>query len=362
MSRAKESALTDAQIASIKIDKLIFHVIQADQEEGDKVTKLSEVVLDQEQTQFFIERIQSVSKGIQYNFNPDTLSTKEACATLLNPDKDFNSESVKLTSSFAQQHRGHMANGVFVVSTVTIKVAEKEELQLLFLAKFDYRKVYEITVKAREDGSGDEVIMKKIAANLVEDKSAIQKSALVDISETFSWDILADERRLKANGEVTDYFKAFLGAILREVASVLTKRAVTLVNKIARELDENNLPEGAVRGDYRARAVAYMETSDEYDSDDFLNSVVKDDDPKRREETREIFKKELELAGLTNQKFVPKPKSLPKSQRKQVWRTAEGLEIEIPGETADFGLNVEHLPGNQGVLIQIQTQRYEVKK
>ena len=358
--RPKESVLNDNQIESLGIQKLIFHVINVDGEGEDRVIPLDEVALDDDQKKFFLDRIRSVAKGVQYDFIPNNVTTKNSCNTLLTEPENFRKTSIELTHAFASHHKGNMSSGVFVTSIVQTVFTAGRPIQMIFLAKFDHRNVYQIVVRAKQNGDGNEVVMQKIADNLVEDKSAIQKSALIDISESFSWDVLADERKLKSSGEVTDYFKGFLGAQLKEVASVLTVRAVQSVRKWAYALEEENLPDGEERGNYRARAVSYMQTQDEFDSDGFIEAVVKDTDPVRREAVKASLKATLEEAGLTNQKFQPKPASLPRTDKKQVWKTAEGLTLEFSGESTDFGLKVEERnDGQDGYLISIKTKSYE---
>lgn len=358
--RPKESVLSDNQIESLSIQKLIFHVINVDGEGEDRVIPLDEVSLDDDQTNFFLDRIRSVAKGIQYNFIPNNVSTKNSCNTLLTEPDNFLKTSIELTHAFASHHKGNMSSGVFVTSIVQTVFTAGRPIQMVFLAKFDHRNVYQIVVRAKETGGGNEVVMQKIADNLVEDKSAIQKSALIDVSDSFSWDVLADERKLKSSGEVTDYFKGFLGAQLKEVASVLTVRAVQSVRKWAYSLEEENLPDGEERGNYPARAVSYMQTQDEFDSDEFTNAVVKDVDPVRRQTAKESLKATLEEAGLTNQIFQPKPASLPRTDKKQVWKTEEGLTLEFSGESTDFGLQVKKREdGQAGYIITIKTKSYE---
>ncbi len=350
----KEKSLTDAQINSLRIKKLIFHVIDVNANGEDKVKPLDELILDAEQNHFFLERIKSVASGIQYNFIEHAEQTKAPCKQLLSDQGEFKNHSLVLTQSFASYHKKNMSSGVFVVAIIESNYTDKEKIDLVFIAKFDHRNVYQITVQENATGTGNQAVMKKIADTLVEDKSAIQKSALINLDSTkYSWDVMADERKLTLKGEITDYFREFLGVTLREVASVLTQRAVQIVSKWIYTQDD--LPTGEEKGNYKSRAVAYMETHATFDLVEYLDAVVRDEEnAERKSQMIKTLKEKLNEAGIANQKFQTRPNSLPKKLKKQLWKTTEGVTIEFLGEAEDFGIitraRTDGIAGNEIVI------------
>lgn len=361
MATIKEKSLSDAQIASLKIKKLIFHVIDVDAEETERVKPLNELILDADQNKFFLERIKSVASGIQYNFIEHAEHTKLPCQNLLEFENDFQANSITLAQGFASYHKKNMASGVFVVAIAESLYSEHESINLVFLAKFDHRNVYQIIVKANDDGLGSHAIMQKVADTLVEDKSAIQKSALINLdAEKYSWDVLADERKLNVKGEITDYFRNFLGVTLKEVASVLTKKAVQAVHQWAIARDPAELPDGEEKGNYRSRAVAYMESNTVFELDSYINAIIRDEvNEERKLRMEQSLRAQLDEAGITNQKFSTRPNSLPKKLKKQLWKTSEGITLEFFGEASDLG--IETKPRSDGVLgqeIVIKTRGY----
>ncbi|CAG0979385.1 hypothetical protein MTYP_01671 [Methylophilaceae bacterium] len=362
VATTKEKSLNDAQIQSLKIKKLIFHIINVEAEETQRVKELDELVLDEEQNKFFLERIKSVASGIQYNFLEHAEHTQAPCKQLLSNEKEFRTNSLILTQAFASYHKKNMASGVFVVAIVESMYTEKESINLVFLAKFDHRNVYQIVVKANEGGVGNHAVMQKVADTLVEDKSAIQKSALINLdNDKYDWDVLADERRLNVNGEITDYFRDFLGVSLREVASVLTKRAVQVVHQWAIAQVPTDLPNGEEKGNYRSRAVAYMESNTVFDIDDYLNAVIRDEeDGTRKLRMEQSLRNQLDEAGIANQKFQTRPNSLPKKLKKQQWKTDEGITLEFYGEARDLGIETKpRSDGVSGQEIVIKTRGYK---
>ncbi len=363
---AKESALTNSQIANLSIERLIFHVIDVNAEE-DKVQPLEEITLDEDQKTFFLERIKSVASGIQYTFAEHMTQTSGPCESILENPNNFVEASLNLTHGFAGHHRKSMASGVFVVAIVKTSFSEGIPINLIFLAKFDHRNVYEIIVKERQDGAGNTVTMNKIANSLVEDKAAIQKTALISLdNDKYEWNILASERKLKANGEITDYFKNFLGGQLREVASVLTRRAVTTVQKWASALPADDIPEGEHLGNFRYRAVAYMETHEMFDTDEFIAAVLRfnegDELNAQYTQCRESLLEALSAQDIANQVFPTRPRSLRKPERTQRWKTSEGLLMEFTGEPEDMGIETtDRDDGIRGKKITITTTQLDTQ-
>lgn len=359
MARIKESALSDAQIQDMSIVKLTFHIIDVSKENEERVIPVTEISLDADQLGFFLRHIKTVATGIQYEFIDGATHTKNPCKALSSDEVDFAETSRELTVSFASHHRKNMASGVFVVASLTLSAVEGRKPALIFIAKFDHKNVYQIIRGAEANGEYSKASMKKLTDTLVEDKTAIQKSALIDVSDLFSWDVLASERKLKESGEITDYFKAFLGVKLMEVASTLTRRTVALTKKWAADIPDDLLPEGQTRGDFAYRAVAYMQVADLFDTGKFIAAVVRSSNlPQNKAKSlADSLRASMDDAGLSNQSFAPKPNSLPKISRKQVWKTSEGLIMEFQGEAADFGIKIsDRSDGKPGKVLTITTQ------
>lgn len=361
VAKNKEKSLTDLQIQSLSIKKLIFHVINVEVEETNRVKELDELELDEEQKNFFLERIRSVASGIQYDFIENAEHTLNPCKQLLSNEAAFRKNSIVLTQGFASYHKKNMASGVFVVAIVETSYSDAEQIKLVFLAKLDHRNVFQIIVKANEDGLGNHAVMQRVVDTLVEDKSAIQKSALINLdNDKYNWDVLADERRLNAKGEITDYFRDFLGVSLKEVASVLTKRAVQTVNAWANSQELAELPEGEEKGNYRSRAVAYMDSNNVFELTNFLSTVIRDEaDEDRKLRMVKSLRDKLDEAGITNQKFQTRPNSLPKNLKIQKWKTSEGITLEFFGDARDLGIETRlRTDGVEGKEIVIRTRGY----
>lgn len=353
----RESVLTDVQTADLEIEHFIFHVIHPDQPDAP-VTFLDEVVLTGEQKEFFTDRLRNAASGSQYLFMPDAVSLKEKCQQLLTDRDAFIEISRQITQDFAGHHTGNTANGVLVIAIVKTLVANNQHIRLVFLVKLDHKDVYQYTLE--QQAGGQRAVMHKIANSLVEDKAAVQKSALIDVSDVFAWDVLAAERRPKPDGEIWGFYKAFLGVQLREDASTLTRKTLSVVRKWARGLNETDMPEGEDVNTYKNRAIRFLEDSDQFDTERFLDLVVRDEvNAERKLRVKQSLGEQLAEAGIAGQTFRPQPNSLLKKAKRMVYETVEGVRIQFEGSREEKGITIR--PVNGGTVIEIRTARVTTK-
>jgi len=196
---AKESTLTQVQKESIEIDKFIFHIIIVENEEP---THLDAVILTDSQKSFFKERIAEVAEGTQYLFIDKENNTLSRNALDLSDDDMFIHASKVICNDFKSHHGTNMTDGAFIITTFKMLSTNEETINLIALIKMDQKKVLEYELE--DTAAGRKAKMREIADSFIESKDAVQKVAIVDTSDTFSWDILAKERK-KTEG-IADYF------------------------------------------------------------------------------------------------------------------------------------------------------------
>jgi hypothetical protein len=348
---AKESALSQEEKQSLKLNNFIFHIIIA---KNDTPEYLDAVQLDASQETFFRDRILDTCEGTQYSFkDKENSNFVENCKNIVSGDEEgFIKESRKIASDFCKQHKGTMSDGVFIISKISI-VSSGKTIPLVALLKVDHSKVYQYKQKKDEKGH-IEAIITEIKNSFVEHKSAVQKWAIIDSSEHFLWDILARER--SSSSEVADYFEKFLEASPRETPSKLTQKSVSTVFQWARNLDKDLIPEGATPPDYRHRAIQYMHTHDDFETESFVKAVVADQDKTRRAKARKLLEEELVKVGISGQTFETKPGSVPFSKNKGTIKTAENVTIQWPGkgDAQESGILVEEL-GKNDFVVTIKT-------
>lgn len=325
---AKESVLTSSEKESITIRHFIFHILIAGNETP---TTLSEVELTDEQREFFCARLAHAAEGTQFLFTDVNASTPQRCARILDdPDSAFIDESIGLAQDFLNHHRKNMSDGVFIVALVDIQRGG-EAIPLISLIKIDHTRVLEY--KTEETAAGLIAKLQEVFNTFVEDKKALQKVALIDHGTNYAWDVLAKERY-----QTTDYFTKFLSVREREDASHWTRVAVNAVTKWAFS-NEADLSDDVSA--FKHRAISYMETHASFDTAGFVEMVLNEVDPGRREMLEETLKTGLANEGVAGQQFSPKPGSLPKNTKLNKRVTLEGVTVEWEGDAGAAGITIE---------------------
>lgn len=336
-----EGVLTQEQRDTLEIVEFIFHIIDPDA--PGKVIKLDEVQLQEKQKSFFLDRLRDIAEGTQYLFDPDAPNLQEQSQRLVEDRDGFVDLSYQMTQEFARLHGGNMSAGVFIVSVVKYLAKAHDWQQLVFLVKMDQQESFTYNY---EDIQGRKVaVVDEIPNALNENKKAVQKSALIDTSNQFAWDVLAFDRVKKP--VLGDYYQAFLGVIERQQDSVLTRSTDQAVRKWAKYIPQDQLPPGEDLNTYRGRALNYLRDNDTFDTDTFLDTVVRDENPERKVALVRSLRDALEEAGIAGQTFRPRPDSLPKAQRKHIYETSEGITISYEGTPEQVGMLIENLDGGR---------------
>lgn len=354
MAKSIESVLSKGQIETLEIKDFIFHIINTDGD-GEKTIFLDSVTLAKAQEDFFLSRLKECAKGTQYVFVEDVDSLSEKCTKFVNGEKTFVESSKDITKSFAKLHAGSAADGLFVVSVVTYLSSSNDYKSLLFLVKLD--KSATLTYSYIERDGKKIAVINEVPNALSESKQSVQKSALIDLSGTHAWDVLAYDR---VDSNLTEYFRAFLSVAMRKTASTLTREAHRAVRAWARQVSADRLPEGEDANTIIGRSFSFFEANETFDTDRFLEAVVRHDNKKSREElTKELYDN-LAGVGVAGQQFKSTPSSISRKEKKQIYETAEGVQIMFEGDAIAAGVTRKMLP-NGKEQITIETNRVEVK-
>jgi len=354
---AKQSHLSAAELQTLRLTRVIFHVWNP---VHDPVLTLLDVEVSLGSGSygpFFEERLRAASRGSQFTFSGEHRPTYELCCRLVEQTDDFVPVSKELATAFSSHHRGRqMAAGVIIIALAEV-TTDDGALPLVFILKLDHRPVltYSLT-----QGVGDiRAQIDHVLDALVEDKAAVQRSALIDVSQHFAWDVLAAERNEGIAPELRQFFKAFLSVEPREDASLLTRRAVNTVTTWARSLSHDDMPEGQVAAEYRGRAFQFMLDHADFDSDEFINTVVRDENTERRERVKASLREQLRERGIEGQVFPTRPNSVPLAERRTKIVTDAGVQIIFEGDRATHRVEVkddpEHGPGAKMVIVRARS-------
>jgi hypothetical protein len=330
---AKESVLSTKDKENIVIEKLIFHIIIT---ANALPTYLDEINMTDEQKLFFKDRLSDAAQGRQYIFKSNDPQIKILCGNILNAnDEQFLKISKEITESFHKVHRGNTNDGVFIVSVASIK-----ERRLLFLIKLDHKKVYEYKLL-----EGSKALLEEVKNTFIEDKTAIQKVALIDVNPGVVWDVLVYDR--SKPGGITEFFARFLSVLPRETEAELTIKFQNLARQWASSNRDIRDPQQEPSM-YKNRARNYLISTSFVETDAYIDAVIFDADDIRRNRSKEAFKSFLEEKGMYGQEFAPKPSVLTPKEQKNIRQTAEGVKIEWMGEIEDNNIVISHIPDQNG--------------
>lgn len=339
----RESVLSEMDKESINIERFIFHIIV---ESEAKPHYLKELILTQEQKEFFKHRLIDVAQGLRFIFvDKENAPTYDLCKNIIDDNGKFVQLSKRLANSFQEHHDGKMTDGVFVTALVGIN----DNISYIFLLKIDNRLVYKYNLNK------DRPTLEKIKKTFVEDPKAVQKMALISLSNVFSWDVLAFDRVGK-KGDIGQYFKKFLGVQPKDDIYELTCNSFRRANVWAR--DNIELTNGELHFKYRQRAIDYLSSHMVFNSDEFIESVIGiDDDENRRNAAIASFKGYLQEHGIYGQNFNISKKALSKTNAKHSIRTAENLTLSWEGDPAAVNLEIPTTADNDGYYsIRIRTR------
>lgn len=341
MPQPLEGVLNQTHRDSLEIVDFIFHIIDPSAEQGKEVIYLDEVQLQDKQKQFFLDRLKDAAEGTQYTFKPDAIDLKSKCEALINNNESFVDTSRLITTSFSDHHGGQTSAGVFVISTVKYLASANNWQKLIFLIKMD--KAASFAYSYTEVDGKRIAVMTEVENALNETKAAIQKSALIDVSGIFAWDLLAFDRVKRPS--IGEYFRGFLGATERQQDSVLTRSAHSVVKRWARKLNSEEMPEGEDALGYIGRALNYLTDHTVFDTDEYLNAIIRDEDFTRKAELTISLREELANAGIAGQQFTPRPDSIQNKDKKQIYQTAEGVMVSFQGDKIAAGITIKDMPG-----------------
>lgn len=248
------------------------------------------------------------------------------------PAENFLNVSRDLTASFKNHHKKTTNDGVFITALVSVM----DKTDLIFLIKLDNRKVYEYLIKDRK------AIMQEIKNTFVEDKRAVQKIAIINITEYRVWDVLAYDRNPSPGKAIRDFFANFLAVHERETPSVLTTKTIREVRKWA---NANKASLSQEPSSYKKRCIEYLRNHTEVKFSNLINMVILDEDLQKKKSLQKSLRKHLEEVGLYGQSFKPNPGSIKDEEKKTVYQTAEGVKIEWEGKSNAEEVNVS-IPSN----------------
>jgi hypothetical protein len=219
----------DAELNAMAIEHMVFHLVGPKPESFVRL----EAVDPGPFAPFFLERIRLANSGVPYAFS-DASSTRQRLSRMLTDPATFQEESEKLAEDFQRGHGGTTAAGAFLV--FALRIGEARAFALL---KSDDELVLSYEVQ-EGPGGRKRVSLEEIERTFVQSREALQKSALIKLTDT-GGDLCVLDRRNQQ--KVARYFETFLNASRVHEDSALTAKLVEVTRKVIKDNPELVPPE-----------------------------------------------------------------------------------------------------------------------
>lgn len=351
----RTSVLNQGVRDSLEIHNFIYHIIETAKSIPDY---LESVQLTGTQKHFFKEMILETANGTRYQFNDRANnSLVRHCNELItNPSVKFVDVSKLIVSDFKKTHNGPMSDGIVIVAHASMVVNGIKQY-FVALLKVDYTKVL---AQKRDPKKKGHVSFTEIADSLSEDKKAIQKRALIDISTTFDWDVLAVERgktasQLDTEIAITKYFKDFLGVNLQKVDSSYSRMVPTKIYQWAKSVND---PDAFLK---KIKAVDYIKLHDGQSicMDDIRDLVCADSNAVEQGKKVKSFNDFMDKIEFNGVQFVARKNSIIEKDKVTKIRNNNNVILEWPGEPSDAGVFITKMPDGT-IEHKIISQSYDV--
>jgi hypothetical protein len=343
MSRTRALAISQSMRDSITIHKFIYHILITTEDEAEYLTA---VTLTATQKSFFQDMIVEASRGTKYKFTDVSHAPLfEQCENLvgnLNDNDLFIETSESIAHNFKATHDKRMADGIVVVTTFSMEV-NLQPKNFVAILKLDYKPVLQ-QVRDTEDRS--KVTFQEITDSLLEDKSAIQKRAIIDVGDSFNWDIIAVERGKSSSTQDTDvaigdHFKNFLSVTLLEDNSSVTRKVISHVKKWSSRHEE------LVPSDVKARVIDYIGAHDDQNinTDDIRDLICEHQNQDTKRRLIGSFNEYMDNVELRGVQFTAKANSIPDIEKRTKVKTNKNVTLEWQGEMNNAGIQKREVDG-----------------
>lgn len=323
--------LTDEEKDAMSITRMIFHVVGKTL--GEPI--LLQEIDPPEHADFFLGRIKSVLTGNLFEFKSNS-NVENLVRNIIADGGTFSENTQSLAREFQRMHiHKTMSMGAFFVFELTIGNGNR----IYALIKYDNDDV--VSYVLPENTSIPRLNLSH--QNWVKKPEALQKIALIRISETIGGKVVVRDRSKPTN--ISDYFQAFLD--VRRINKP-EEMSVKLVNAIKETFKAHrfelapDIQKGGVNRIYEV----LQQGGHQYNPDELELLITAIFGSLPEDSTvRKTFKSNLRSQGISEETFEILPEDVPKPTRRRI-DTIEGISIRYEEE---YRNNITTKPGNDGV-------------
>lgn len=338
------SYLTEDEIASLRIDHMIIHLVDKQKEFKPE----DEITVQQED--FFKSRIIDHAACHVHSFTKNSL-VRPILLRIANGELDFQAGGQALALQFWNSHVQQSTSGAFFVFQLS---ANSAGTILFALIKYDYRSAVE---HVHKEGQSE---LREIIQAFVKEKRAVQKFCLARFKNGIIEDIVSATDRMAEAPDLTDYFESYLGVSRSRDVKELSARLNETLRSTLKEIREH-LPNNDV-GAAMVLAKQALLTRETVSNDDVVDAVLhaaqRPTDEKIKTKIEKATRRHLKHENLTDVKFRPEPETLKTKPRRKV-RTAEGVRLEYPEDELGHSVTRSSTPEGEVFTIKTSSQLVE---
>lgn len=334
------SFLTDEEIDSLRVERMIIHLVDRKQEfERQPETPVQQEV-------FFRARIVEQAASAVHSFTEHS-QVRPILRAMGRGDTGFEPGGQELARLFWRDHVRQSTAGAFFVFQLRTDIAE----DILFaLIKYDYRAVVEL---AQRDGHN---VLREIIQAFVKEKRAVQKFCLARYRDGEVEEMVSAADRMEEAPDLTDYFETYLGVTrsrsTEELSARLNEALRSSLTQVRDYLPNRHVGAALARAKEALRGRATVTNDDVVDA--VLHGAERPGDEDVRAKIERVTRSKLRAGNLADVEFRPDPKTLEVQPRRKV-RTAEDVRIEFPAE--ELGRSIRHERAGNEDVFTIRTQR-----
>lgn len=334
--------LTEEERSQLRIESMILHVV-GEEEFDPQPTRLVE------HSGFFIGRILDTDVAAVYQFK-EASGSRDQIQNMATGITTFEAGAQALSREFSRQHGATTRDGAFFVFDLGI---DDPNVRIFSLIKYDYREAIE-----QSDGEDGQQRLRRIIHALIDDKKAIQKSALIRVENGLAHPMVAACDRTKPAPAIADYFATFLDVERIHSDEELNRRLVEALRKIFSDCKDILPNNDVARALQHAKGV--LRDRQEIDEDAVAAAVLAAAGHPTNEETRGLLRRrtaqKLRVHRLNGLAFPPDRQVLRKPPMRRI-RTTEGVTLTYPDEINSVTVQRVRNTQGEGEIITITTDR-----
>ncbi|MFK1548917.1 nucleoid-associated protein [Pseudomonas aeruginosa] len=328
---------TEKEEASVAIRRMSLHVVGSKTFDAMPERK-------PEHTEFFKTKILESAADAVFTFKTNS-TTRIELEAIAGGSVTFERGAQSIARSFNTQHVVGSADGVLCMFELSV---DEPNTVIYSLIKYDYKMALE------QDGAKPEAALRRIVTALIDDKKAIQKTALVRVVDGVAEASVSARDRKRQAPDLADYFEAFLGVTrtisdeeLSQTASTLLRRAL----KACKEL----LPDHDVPKAFRT-AKGILGRRRKVDEDAIVEAVISaagdPSDDKTVHRLERETRRRVRESKLHQLEFKP-DRSVLRQPAIRKLRTVEGVTIIFPDIENNPNVDIRDVGGGaQRIVIE----------